>query len=164
MSKNILIVYYSLTGNTRFIAESIKDVLEAQIQEIKPIKEINPKGSMKYLWGGMRATMKKKPELEPIEKDPKDYDILFLGTPVWAWTFTPPIRSFISKFDLSEKVIAIWCCHGGSSGKTLKKLESSLENSHIIGKIEFQDPLKNNPEDAKKKVIEWAKNIIKDQG
>ena len=67
MDNKILIVYYSLTGNTRFIAETIQGILKADIQEIKPIKEIKPKGAMKYFWGGYKATMKKKPSLKIIQ-------------------------------------------------------------------------------------------------
>ena len=120
MDSKILIVYYSLTGNTRFIAETIKDILKADIQEIKPIKDVKPKGAMKFFWGGYKATMKKKPELEPIEKDPKDYDVIIIGTPVWVWTIAPPIRSFLSEYDLSNKKVGFLCCHAGSPGGTLR--------------------------------------------
>ncbi|MBY9021719.1 MAG: flavodoxin family protein [Candidatus Lokiarchaeota archaeon] len=82
MDSKILIVYYSLTGNTRFIAECIQEILKADLQEIKPKKDIKPKGAMKYFWGGYKATMKKKPSLEPIEKDPNNYDVIIIGTPV----------------------------------------------------------------------------------
>jgi len=105
MDNKILIVYYSLTGNTRFIAETLQEKLKADIQEIKPKKDIKPKGAMKYFWGGYKATMKQKPSLEPIEKDPNNYDVIIIGTPVWAWTIAPPIRSFLSKYDLSDKKI-----------------------------------------------------------
>lgn len=161
MSKKILIVYYSLTGNTKYIAEIIQEVTNADILPIKPIKELNPKGAMKFIWGGAQATMKKKPKLEPFEIDPDDYNILFLGTPVWAWTFSPPIRSFLSKFDLSETNVAIWICHGGGPGKTLKRLKDYTKALKILGEIDFFDPLKNNPEEAKEKVLVWAIDIIK---
>ena len=160
MTNKILIIYYSLTGNTKFIAENIQQAIHADIQPIKPVKDLNPEGGMKYLWGGMKATMKSKPKLEKIEIDPNIYDLVFIGTPVWAWTFSPPIRSFLSNYDLSGKNIALWCCSGGGPGKTLEKLENSLKNSKIVGKIDFVEPLKNNPEEAKQQAINWAKNIV----
>ncbi|MFX0059578.1 MAG: flavodoxin family protein, partial [Candidatus Heimdallarchaeota archaeon] len=92
----ILIVYYSLTGHTKFIAETIKAAINADILALKPVKELKSDSSMKYMWGGAQATMKKKPKLEEFSIDPLAYDLIFLGTPVWAWTFTPPIRSFLS--------------------------------------------------------------------
>jgi flavodoxin len=160
MTKKILIIYYSLTGNTKFIAENIQQAINADLQPIKPVKELNPEGGMKYFWGGRQAIMKKKPKLELIEKNPLDYDVIFIGTPVWAWTFSPPIRSFLSDYDLSGKSIAIWCCSGGSPGKTLEKLENYLKNSKVLGKLHLVDPIKNNLEEAKQKTVDWAKTII----
>jgi len=60
MSK-MLIVFYSLTGNTRFIAEAIAETINADVLELKPIKELKADSGMKYMWGGAQATMKKKP-------------------------------------------------------------------------------------------------------
>ena len=164
MDNKILIVYYSLTGNTKFIAESIQKTLDADIQQIIPKKDVKPKGVMKYLWGGYKATMKKKPELEPIEKDPNIYDIIFIGTPVWAWTIAPPIRSCLAKHDLSGKKVGLWCCSAGSPGGTLKTMEKFLENSEILGKIKFVDPLKKNPEDSKNNAIDWTNEILLKSG
>ncbi len=162
MHEKILIVYYSLTGNTKYIAEAIQEATNADILPIKPVKELNPKGSMKFIWGGAQATMKKKPKLEPIKINPDDYDLIFIGTPVWAWNFSPPIRSFLSEYDLSEKIIAIWCCHGGGSGQTLKKLKEYTKVTKFLGEIDFFEPLKNKPDEAKDKVIVWANDIIKE--
>lgn len=160
MNERILIVYYSLTGNTQFIAETIQEAIKADIEELKPIKELNPNSSMKYVWGGMQATMKKKPKLNPVSKNPLDYDLVFLGTPVWAWTFSPPLRTYISKFDLSGKKLAIWTCSAGEPGKVLEKFENALKDAEVIGKIGFREPLNNNPEEAKEKTISWVTEII----
>lgn len=160
MNERILIVYYSLTGNTQFIAETIGETLKADIEELKPIKELNPSSSMKYMWGGFQATMKKKPKLKEIVKNPLDYDIIFLGTPVWAWTLSPPLRKYISMYDLSGRKVAIWTCSAGGSGRALEKFEKALKDAEVIGKIRFREPLNNNPEEAKEKAISWVKEII----
>ena len=61
MSKKILVVYYSLTGNTQFIAETIRDAIDSDLQIVKPVKDLNPNSGTRFLWGGMQATMKQKP-------------------------------------------------------------------------------------------------------
>ena len=160
MDQKILVVYYSLTGNNKYIAEIIKEKVNADILELKPTKELNPKGAMKFLWGGFQATMHKKPELEPINLDPLSYDIIFIGTPVWAWTISPPVRTFLSKYDFSGKNVALWISSGGGPGKTLNRFCDTLKDSNILGKIAFVDPLKNSPEEAKQKTIEWVTNLI----
>jgi len=155
-----LVVYYSFEGNTRLIAENIARTIEADILELKPKKEIKSKGFLKYLWGGRQVITEIKPGLSPLDKDPKEYDILFIGTPVWAWTYTPPLNTFFSSQSLSNKKIALFCCHGGSKGKIFGKMKKALKNNQILGQIDFQDPLKRNTDMKIKKAKEWANKII----
>jgi len=155
-----LVVYYSLTGNTRLVAEEIANSIKADLLEIKPVNEINPKGSLKFVWGGYQATMKKKPDLKPYEINPEEYDIIFIGTPVWAWTLTPPIRSFIGKHDLSNKKLALFMSAAGEGGKAMQKYKEVVSKSNILGDIMFQDPLLKSTEAAKHKAAKWAKEMI----
>ncbi len=159
MSK-VLIVYYSLSGNTKYIAEVMRESINADLLELKPIKEINSDNSMKYFWGGFQAKMKKKPKLNPITINPLEYDLLVLGTPVWAWNFSPPMRSFLSLYDLAGKNVALWLCSGGGQGKAMEKFKNALKGSTIMGDIRFIDPLIHSPEENKTKAISWIQSII----
>src|SRR5690606_26672866 len=96
----ILIVYYSHDGNTAFIAESIAEALEADILELRPRRIIKSKDFMKFTWGEHEVVMQMRPELDDLDKDPHRYDIIFLGTPVWAWSFAPPLRTFFAENEL----------------------------------------------------------------
>jgi flavodoxin len=62
-----LVVYYSLEGNTRFIAENIAAEIGADIFALKTKKKL-PGGFLKYIIGGFQAVSKKTPEILPIEK------------------------------------------------------------------------------------------------
>lgn len=95
MESKILVVYYSLEGNTKLIAETISNEVSADILEVKPKKDIEPHSKIKYLIGGKQAITKEKPELVHYDVNIENYEILFIGTPVWAWTFAPAIRSFL---------------------------------------------------------------------
>jgi flavodoxin len=160
MSKT-LVVYYSLTGNTRLIAEAIKENINADILGLKPVKELKANSSMKYMWGGAQATMKKKPKLEDFSIDPLAYDLIFIGTPVWAWTLSPPIRTFLSQFDFTGKKVALWACAGGNGIKAMERFKEAIKDAIILGDIRFQEPLTKAPEEAKQKAITWAKDILK---
>ena len=159
MSK-ILVAFYSLTRNTKFIAEAIAEAINADILEIKPVKDLNAESGMKYVWGGFQATMKKKPKLKEYDINPLGYEMIILGTPVWAWTFSPPIRSFLAKYDLKRKKIALFTCSGGDGVKAMSRFKDALKDSNIIGQISFQEPLQNNPNVAKENAIEWAKKLV----
>lgn len=93
---NKIIIYYSLEGSTRLIAETIAQGLGADILELKPLKEINPKGFLKYFWGGQQVVFKEKPRLEFFSKNPLDYEIIIIGTPVWAFTPLESLTPLVS--------------------------------------------------------------------
>jgi len=161
MSK-ILIVYYSLTGNTQFIAEALRDTIEADILELKPIKELKAGSGTRFMWGGYQSTMKKKPKLMDFDINPLEYDLIILGTPVWAWTFSPPMRSFLSKFDFTGKRVALWMSHAGDGIKAMIRFKEALKSANIVESISFQDPLKKDPDENKEKAIAWIKGVVKE--
>lgn len=155
-----LVIYYSFQGNTKLIAESIGTAIGADIEEIKPKKEIVSKGFMKYVWGGSQVMMKKSPELMPLQKKINDYDIIFLGTPVWAWTYAPPFRSFLESNAISNKKIALFSCHEGQNGKTFSHFKEKLIDNIFLGTMDFFAPLKADKEKSTATAIEWANEIM----
>ena len=158
--EKVLVVYYSLTGNTKLIAESIANSINSDVLELKPEKELNAEGGSKYFWGGYQAKMKKKPKLREFDINPLDYDLIILGTPVWAWTYSPPIRSFLSKYDLSGKKVALWTCSRGDGVKAMNRFKEALKDTNILGEIRLQEPKQHGLEASKEKAVVWAKEII----
>ena len=155
-----LIVFYSFEGNTKLIAEKIAQTVDAEALELKPQKEIRTKGFMKYFWGGKQVLTKVKPELFPLDINFDDYDFIFIGTPVWAGSYTPALNSFFNDNKFSNKKIALFCCHGGKKGKVFKKMKYVLEGNEIISEIDFRDPKKKNTEFQLQKAEDWTKEII----
>ena len=156
-----LVVFYSLEGNTKFIAQKIAEATGADILELKLKKEtVKPHSLSKYFWGGKQVMMKEKPELLPFNYKPEEYDLLFIGTPIWAWNYSPPINTFLSGARLTDKKIALFFSHGGAMGKTLENMEKGLVGNKIVGKIDFMEPLKNNSEECGEKTKKWAIEII----
>jgi flavodoxin len=155
-----LVVFYSLEGNTKFIAQKIAEATGADVLELKPKKEtVKPHSLSKYFWGGKQVMMKQKPELVPFDYKPGEYDLLFIGTPVWAWNYSPPMGTFLSNVKLAGKKVALFCSDGGAMGKTFENMEKELTGNKIAGKINFKEPLKNNPEECAAKAKEWAIEI-----
>lgn len=152
-----LVVFYSLEGNTKFVAENIASEIGADVLELKPKKELNPKSGMRFFWGGMQVTMKRKPELLPLGKNPQDYDVLFIGTPVWAWNCSPPVSSFLS--GAVGKKVALFCIRSGNKGKVFETMRSALEGNEILGEMDFLEPLKSKEESAAK-AKKWAREIV----
>lgn len=130
-----LVVYFSRTGNTKKIAEDISKELNFDIEEILD-KEINRNGVIGYLKSGKEAVLKKLPKIKDIKKDVDSYDIVIIGTPVWAFTMCSPIRTFISKNKF--KNVAFFCTMGGAVSNTFKNM-SKLCNKEPICSIGIKD-------------------------
>lgn len=154
-----LVIYYSLSGNTRALSTAIAEAIDADILELKPEKDIKEKGFLKYFWGGKEVVMKKEPKLYPLEKNPNEYDILVIGTPVWAGSFAPAIRTFLNTVKLDNKKLALFCTHEGAKGNIFDNMKKYLGKNYIIDEKEFVKVSKNviNNENMAK---EWAKNSI----
>ena len=156
-----LVIYYSFSGNTKLIANTIATELNADVLELKPPKTlINETGFMRYLWGGGQVIMQEKPKLLPFNVNPLDYDLIFIGTPVWAFSFAPPFKTFFSTTKLTNKKIALFCTHAGAMGKTLDNMKQELSNNTIVGEINFFEPLKSQ---TKEKIIltqKWSQSIF----
>ncbi len=159
LSPKILIVYYSHGGNTAYIAEILKTTLQADILVLKPQKEISQTGFLKFFWGGKQAIMKETPSLEPFQLDPHQYNVWILGSPIWAWTVTPPLRSFLHQTQPKQKKIALFCCSSGGEGKYFEKVKALIPENNFIGQMNFIEPLTTNPEESKKIAISWAKSF-----
>jgi flavodoxin len=115
----VLVTYYSRTGNTRKVAEKIAKILKADLDEIKDLTDRSgPKG---WLFGGRDASRKYPTEIR-YKKDPKDYDLVVIGTPIWAWTVTPAVRTYLSQKKF-PKVAFFATCGGSGIEKTFEEME-----------------------------------------
>lgn len=159
MRNNILVIYYSFEGNTKFVAENVAQTLNADLLELKPKEELNTHGFMKYVYGGRQAITRTILELNSFEIDLNNYELIIIGTPVWAFTYSPPIHSFLTSNQISNKKIALFCTHEGQSGFTIDQLTERLNNNQIIGSKDFRDVAKNK-EKIGLESKEWAQSLI----
>ncbi len=158
---NVLVVFYSLEGNTRLIAEAIATATRGELLELKPAAAMKATGFMKYFWGGRQVMMKETPELLPLTQNPNDYDLIFIGTPVWAFSFAPALNSFFKNVKIAGKKIALFCCNEGGRGKTFENMKAALTGNDIIGEMEFIAPLKKNTVAKNEaKAQQWAEKLI----
>ncbi len=157
--KRVLVVFHSHEGNTRSLAENIADEIGADIEELVPERTVTT-GPMKYFWRESQVMMGKKPQIKPLKADPRTYDIIFLGSPVWAWTYTPPVNTFLSTHGLKGKKVAIFLSCEGGPGKTLEKMKEALKGNDLLGEEWFFAPLKKDTETTLKRARDWAKGLM----
>jgi flavodoxin len=161
--KKVLVVYYSLDGATEMIAQKLALTLEADISAIKPLKDFNPKGFIKYIMGGYQVMRKQKPELAPLNFDFNKYDLIFIGTPVWAGSFTPAIRTLIDSNLITNKKVYLFFTHGGGNNHVLEDAKKIIEkNNSFGGGLGFLS-VKKNPGNRINAAQQWATSIIDEE-
>ena len=101
-----LVVYYSRTGNAKFVAETVAAELGSDIEEVIDLKK--REGKLGWMSAGRDASSGEQTEIAPPTRNPKDYDLVVVGTPVWAWSPSAAIKTYLAKNDLSGKKVALF--------------------------------------------------------
>jgi len=129
----MLVLYYSQTGNTKAVAEAIANKLGADIEEITMVNPYDP---------DFQATIDRckkdqeqgiLPEIQPIKANIANYDVVFLGFPVWFGTYAPPVTTFLNSADFSGKKIVPFCTFGsGGLESSVKDLAAAEPGAEIL--------------------------------
>ena len=90
-----LVAYYSRTNITKKLAENIASEINADIDEITP--KVNYQGKMGYARGGKHAIQEKIVDLEGLKFDPSEYDVVYVGGPIWAGKAANPVISYLKQ-------------------------------------------------------------------
>jgi len=123
----IIVVFFSRTGTTRKVGEMIAEKFGADTEEIKDT--VDRSGVKGYLLSGRDAMRKRLTKLEPLKHNLAEYDLVVIGTPVWGWTVSVPMRTFVTEQKGIIKKTAFFCTMGGSGAE-----RAFSEMEKIIGK------------------------------
>jgi len=117
----ILVVYYSRTGMARRIALELAARCGADVEQIRdPTLRTGVFGFIRCAYEAIRERLA---PIAPATVDVSRYDLVVLGTPVWASHVSSPMRSFVHTHAAKLKRIALFCTQGGSGGpKVLQEL------------------------------------------
>lgn len=126
-----LVVYYSYTGHTKMIAESIQKQLNCDILEIKPVKPYSTDYQTVVDEEQNNSSLNKVPEIQEIDKDLSKYNEIIIGSPVWWYTIAPVIRTFLTKNDLTGKVIKPFATNAGWLGHTFQEIQKLCPDSKV---------------------------------
>lgn len=121
------VVFYSLSGNTQAAAKEIAEGIGADLIELKLVKPFPTEKSKQLALGGMQAMFGMKPAIQELSKNIKEYDVLILGTPIWTGTIAAPVHSFLNKYQVLDKIVAVFTFSGGGDNKRcIAKLSKRL--------------------------------------
>ena len=148
-----LVVYYSRTGHTKKAAETIAEMLGCDREEI--IDKQGLSGPLGWLRSGYQTTKKSLTELKDLESDLSVYDLVIIGTPVWAGTVSVPVRTFVSQYkDLLCKV-AFFSTHSGDETQNEFVEMEALCKTQPVSVVSF-----SSKEVEKEDYIEKVKEFV----
>lgn len=129
-NKKILVAYFSYSGTTQSVAEQLSSRIGADLFEIAPAEEY----SSLYLRSNREIRRGERPELSDAVENMEEYDIVFVGYPVWFHATPAPVNSFLESYDLTGKLVIPFCTSGGSDiDETMPTFLDSCEGLAVYG-------------------------------
>ncbi len=149
-----LVVYYSLTGNTRAVARRIARTLKADVLEVRTMKTYPDDQDVLLGLGQQEVKTGYVPQLHPYRVDLSKYDAVLLGTPVWWSTFAPAMKTFMKSLDWEGKKVYPFATNGGTLGHTPSDFRKALKGAEVapILSVQFDERIQTTPESE---IKEW---------
>ncbi|HOT02923.1 MAG TPA: flavodoxin [Methanolinea sp.] len=157
---NVCYIFHSYSGITRRVAERLRAACGGDCIEIVPRQRYSVLSA--YTLGCMRARNRECDPIDPEVIDVSGYDLIVIGTPVWAFRATPAINAAIAALKGAEgKNALVFATCGGKPGETIPLVREALEGkgARVIGEKVF---MKGEVEDQKK--IDDLARMVREAG
>lgn len=157
-SLKVLVAYFSATGTTEGVAEHIATGLNAELYEIVPEQ---PYTSADLDWNDndSRSTIEMndpnaRPAISGSVENMEQYDVVFIGYPIWWYDAPRIVSTFMESYDFSGKTIVPFCTSGGSGiGSSATNLEQ------LTSGAEWLEGQRLNGSDSQDEVMEWVNSL-----
>jgi len=152
-----LVVYYSRTGKTKFVAEKVASELKADIEEVIDLKNRN--GRFGFLKAGYDATRGNETKIGETQKSLGDYHLIVIGTPVWNSRPASAIRTYLKRNDLAGKKVAIFCTNEEmGEEKAVERAKALVSNGNIVGELVVSKVFRDR-EENERKISDWCSKL-----
>jgi flavodoxin len=154
---NILVAYFSHTGNTREIANQIHERVGGDIFEIVTVDLYPNDYNACVDKAKQEQNDNSRPVLATKVEKMDSYDVVFVGYPIWWETMPMAVFTFLEEYDFSGKTIIPFCTHEGSDlGSSVEDIKKLCPQSTILEGLAVRGSNVNN---AQNDVSEWLREI-----
>ena len=135
--KKTLVAYFSASGVTARVAKNLAEAADADLYEIKPQVPYT-REDLNWNDKQARSTIEMhdksfRPPLADKDANIQEYDVVYVGFPIWWYVAPTIINTFLESYDFSGKTIVLFATSGGSGfGNTVKELEGSCPGAKLI--------------------------------
>lgn len=139
---NILVAYFSASGTTRKVAEKLTDIVKGDLYEIIPEQSYTD-ADLNWMDKNSRSSMEMnnksfRPSIRNKVENMNQYNIIYIGFPIWWYVAPIIINTFLENYDLSGKTIIPFATSGGSGmGNTVEELKPSAIGAKITNGKRF---------------------------
>lgn len=154
----VLVAYFSATGNTEGIGATLQTILDSDLYEIVP-EEPYTDEDLDYNTDDCRANQEQtdpaaRPAIDGTLENPGDYDVVFLGYPIWWGQAPKVISTFLESYDFSGKTIVPFCT-SGSSG-----IGSSTDHLHALAPdANWLDSQRFDAGASREEIARWVEGL-----
>lgn len=137
MSKKMLVAYFSCSGVTKKVSVALADSVGADLYEIAP-REPYSAADLNWMDRKSRSTLemndpKARPAIAAAVPNMAEYDVVFVGFPIWWYEAPRIVQTFLESYDFSGKTVIPFATSGGSGmGKTASILEKSCPSAKVL--------------------------------
>lgn len=129
----LLVAYYSRTGRTRTIAQTVAKQLGADLDEIVDHKKRT--GLLGWLRAGRDAGSRHLTTIT-VKRNPASYDTVLLGSPIWNGNMTPAARTYLTNHKVAGKLVAFFFTSGGNKiEKAVKEMQDLAKGATVLGTL-----------------------------
>ncbi|MHB1357017.1 MAG: flavodoxin family protein [Anaerolineae bacterium] len=156
-----LVLYFSHEGGTRHLAQAVANAAGADLVEIKTVKPLSTSKVWLMIMGGFQAMSGRKPEIQPLSKKAETYDLIYVGTPIWASRMAPAVRTWLAEAGLKGKRVALFASSGsGKTGRAFTDIRAALPDNTFSVDFVVKEPLKDKAASARL-ARDWARQVLK---
>lgn len=160
VTKNLgktLVIYYSLTGRTKEIAEKTAAKTNADLFEIQTAEAL-PTGAKLHLAVREQLKTKKYPALKAVP-DVSAYDTVFIGAPVWWYTAATPVLSLLEQTDFQGKKVVPFSTQGSNAGTFIEDFKAKIKNAVVLDYASFNNVGKEYDQAVNAKIAAWINGL-----
>ena len=159
MKYKTLIVFYSLTGGTKRIAEMVQEKTGSDLCEVKTQRTYDPD-----MWKAWDEAQKETasgllPKLAGQLPDLAGYDCIILGGPVWGWTISNPLLAYIKQSDFTGKKVAAFWTFYDHDEKYDEDVRKECKEATVVAGLPIPRSTMDDDESLSNKIDDWLKSI-----
>jgi hypothetical protein len=130
-----LVVFFSRDGHTRHIAHTLAEHLHADLEELHALQ--SREGPIGYAQSALEAVAMLAPAIETPLHDASVYELVVIGSPIWVWSLSSPVRTWLLQADVRHARVAFVCTMGGSGAWRAFETMAGLAGKKPVATLEM---------------------------